>query len=66
MLHFLHLEDIGALGVLEVLLHFCLIVNLELFQSASQLLLQFVGQGRQVLVVQDGPIVHLHNDALNS
>jgi len=65
VLHLLHLEDVGALRALKVFPHLCLVVQLELLQPASQLLLQLVRQRGKVLIVQHRSIVHLHDDALN-
>jgi hypothetical protein len=65
VLHFLHLEDIGAFWILQVLLHVILIVKFETFQPFSQLLFQLVRQRRQIFIVEDSPIVHLHHNTLN-
>lgn len=65
VLHFLHLEYVCGLWVLEVLLDFFLVENLELVQSFLQRAFHLLRKRWQVLVVEQGSRIQLHNDTLS-
>ena len=65
VLYFLHLKDVGGLWVLEVFLDFFLVKNLELVESFLQGAFHLLRKRRQILVIEQGPRVQLHNDTLS-
>lgn len=65
VLYFLHLEDVCAFRVFQVLSDLCFIVELKLLQTTPQLLLQLVGQWWKIFIIHDCAGVQLHNDALS-